>query len=210
MRDKIEWLIVSVPVFLLAIVLHEVAHGYAAYRLGDDTAKRAGRLTLSPLAHLDPIGTIMFVVSSLSGVGFGWAKPVPVAVERLRNPRRDEVLVTLAGPAANLLQAIVWALLFRWVDEHLQSSLGSSIMVLCFVGVAMNVVLMVFNLLPIPPLDGSHVAVRLLGYEDPHIVERLAPIGFLVLFLVVSTGVFGAVFDAAARPLIERLLGRPF
>jgi Zn-dependent protease len=209
-ENPIQRLIVSLPVFLLAIVLHEVAHGYAAYRLGDDTAKRAGRLTMSPIAHLDPIGTIMFVVSSLAGIGFGWAKPVPVVVERLRNPRRDDVLVTLAGPAANLLQAIAWALLFRWLGGgHVTGNLVHSVMVLCFLGVAMNVVLMVFNLLPIPPLDGSHVAVHLLGIEDPHIIGRLAPIGFIVLFLVVSTGAFGVLFEKLAYPLIIRLLGIP-
>ncbi|MCJ7750179.1 MAG: site-2 protease family protein, partial [Armatimonadetes bacterium] len=120
------------PGFLLGIVLHEVAHGYVAYRLGDDTAKRAGRLTLSPIAHIDPVGAIFFILSSLAGFGFGWAKPVPVAVERLRNPRRDEVLVTLAGPAANLLQALAWALVLR-----LLLPLGSApLAMICIWGIA--------------------------------------------------------------------------
>ena len=198
----------SVPGFLLGIVLHEVAHGYAAYRLGDDTAKRAGRLTLSPLAHLDPFGTIFFVISSWAGMGFGWAKPVPVAVERLRNPRRDEVLVTLAGPAANLTQVVAWALLFRLVAGFAPMNLMQALGLICFYGVAINCVLLIFNLLPIPPLDGSHVALRLLGSEDPHLADRLAPIGFLVLFLLVRSRAFGAFLSRLLEPLLRILLFR--
>src|SRR5574340_884600 len=102
MAERITDLVVSLPAFLLAIILHEVAHGYVAYRLGDDTAKRAGRLTMSPLPHIDPMGAIFFVISSLSGMGFGWAKPVPVNPSYLRHPGRDDVLVSLAGPVSNL------------------------------------------------------------------------------------------------------------
>ena len=196
-------IIVSLPVFLLGIVLHEIAHGYVAYLLGDDTAKRAGRLTLSPIAHLDPIGAIFFLFSAWSGMGFGWAKPVPVAVERLRNPRRDDMLVTLAGPGANLLQAIAWALLLRAALAWVGGSLGHAVVVFCFLGVAINVLLMLFNLLPIPPLDGSHVALRLLGYDDPHLIARLAPIGFLLLFLFVSSH----IFDLFYRHLFDPVLG---
>jgi Zn-dependent protease len=190
------------PGFLLGIVLHEVAHGYVAYRLGDDTAKRAGRLTLSPIAHLDPVGAIFFIISSLAGFGFGWARPVPVAVERLRNPRRDEVLVTLAGPGANLLQALAWALVLRFVLP-----LGSpALAMICIWGIAINVLLMIFNLLPIPPLDGSHVALRLAGYDNPHLADRLAPLGFVLLILLMYTGLLNVVIGAVVSPIVARLL----
>jgi len=197
---------VSLPAFLLGIILHEVAHGYVAYVLGDDTAKRAGRLTLAPLPHIDPIGAIFFVFSSIAGVGFGWAKPVPVAVERLRNPRRDDVLVTLAGPAANLLQAIAWSVLLRLAAHYLDGDLAVSVVTFCFLGIAINVVLMLFNLLPIPPLDGSHVALRLLGVDDPHLANRLAPIGFIVLFLLVGTRLFDVFFSGVVQPVIRLFL----
>jgi len=194
--------VAMLPGFLLGIVLHEVAHGYVAYRLGDDTAKRAGRLTLSPIAHLDPVGAIFFILSSLAGFGFGWAKPVPVAVERLRNPRRDEVLVTLAGPGANLLQALAWALVLRLVLP-----LGSApLAMICIWGIAINVLLMIFNLLPIPPLDGSHVALRLAGYDNPHLADRLAPLGFVVLILLMYTGLFNVLIRAVVSPIVAILL----
>jgi Zn-dependent protease len=204
--SALERIFASLPAFLLAIVLHEVAHGYTAYLLGDDTAKRAGRLTLSPLAHLDPLGTVIFIFASLSGVGFGWARPVPVVIERLRNPRRDEMLVTLAGPASNLLQAIAWALLLRAVMRLQVGTLGPTLALMCGMGVAINVLLMLFNLLPIPPLDGSHVALRLLGTRDPHLADRLAPVGFIVLILFVSSPAFDLFQNALFRPVLFLLL----
>jgi Zn-dependent protease len=214
MQDPLTRIVVSLPAFLLAIVLHELAHGYVAYLLGDDTAKRAGRLTISPVAHLDPVGTLFFLLSSWLGFGFGWAKPVPVTMQRLRNPWRDEVLVTLAGPAANLVQAVVWALLVRLVlspgvAHALGGSLTEALSLFCLFGAALNVVLMVFNLLPIPPLDGSHVALRLLGSRDPYLVGRLAPLGFILLFLLVSTRAFGLLLGLVVGPLVSRLVGFP-
>lgn len=206
-HDRLSAIIVQLPIFLLAIVLHELAHGYSAYLLGDDTAKRAGRLTLSPLAHLDPVGSIVFVFSALYGIGFGWAKPVPVVTERLRNPSRDEIIVTLSGPAANLAQALAWAVLLRLLLAFgLALPFAQALIIFCYMGVAVNILLMVFNLLPIPPLDGSHVALRLLGFRDPHLVSRLAPLGFVVLFLLVSTGGFGWFFAHWVRPLVALLL----
>ncbi len=201
----LQRIIVSLPTFLLAIILHEVAHGYVAYRLGDDTAKRAGRLTLSPLPHLDPLGTAMFVISSLSGFGFGWAKPVPVSPWLLRNPRRDRALLTIAGPGANLLQAVAWSLLLRAVALLHESSLVYALVIFCWYGLVINLVFMVFNLLPIPPLDGSHVAAWLLGVRDLSIVDRLAPVGFVVLILLVTTGAFGSIVGPVVTPLIRLL-----
>jgi len=207
-------LIVSLPAFLLAIVLHELAHGYTAYLCGDDTAKRAGRLTFSPLAHLDLVGTIFFVASSIFGIGFGWAKPVPISVARMRHPLRDEVLVTLAGPAANFAQAAAWALLLRLVVwqpvAHIASgSLLEALVRFCAFGVLINVVLMVFNLLPIPPLDGSHVAARLLGFRELGLVERMAPLGFIVLLLVLRSPIWNGVWSAVIRPIALWLMPGP-
>ncbi len=199
-------IVASVPGFLLAIVLHEVAHGYVAYRLGDDTAKRAGRLTLSPISHLDPVGTIFFILSSWAGFGFGWAKPVPVMIERLRNPRRDEMLVTLAGPAANLVQALSWAAVLRLLWGASMGGSMAAVAKICAWGAAINVPLMIFNLLPIPPLDGSHVALRLLGYDNPHLADRLAPLGFVALMLLMFTGILGILIGGLVYPILGRLL----
>lgn len=206
MMSPLTRIIVSLPTFLLAIILHELAHGYVAYRLGDDTAKRAGRLTLSPIAHLDPMGTIVFFISSWMGFGFGWAKPVPVVVERLRNPSRDEMLVTLAGPAANLAQAVAWAVILRVVMMFVSGSLAQTLVLFCYFGIAINILLMLFNLLPIPPLDGSHVALRLLGVRDPHLVGRLAPVGFIMIFLLVTTPLFDLFYNNLFRPVLSLFL----
>ena len=204
--SPIARIVVNLPAFLLAIILHEIAHGYVAYLCGDDTAKRAGRLTLAPLPHIDPLGAIVFIITSMAGVPFGWAKPVPVALHRLRNPRRDEVLVTLAGPGANLLQATAWAILIRLAARYLGGDLAVSVVTFCYFGVAVNVILMLFNLLPIPPLDGSHVALRLLGVDDPHLADRLAPIGFVVLFLLIGTRLFDVFYNALVQPVIRLFL----
>jgi Zn-dependent protease len=203
-------MVAGLPAFLLAIILHEVAHGYVAYRLGDDTAKRAGRLTLSPLPHIDPIGALFYVLSSFAGAGFGWAKPVPISLAQLRNPRRDEMLVTLAGPAANLIQAVVWALLLRGVMLLPSGQLGASLVLFCYIGLSINVLLMFFNLMPIPPLDGSHVAFRLLGAKDPYLVERLAPLGFVALIVLLNTRAFGLFYSGLVDPFIRLLLPAVF
>lgn len=178
---------------LLAMVLHEYAHGWVANRCGDPTAKRAGRLTLNPLAHIDPFGTIIVPLMCLLmpvGIFFGWAKPVPVNPMQLRNPRRDMALVAAAGPGMNLLLAIASGVLLSAVlsfDPDLkerQDVLGmllQSVAAMAFYSVLINVLLMIFNLIPIPPLDGGRVLMSLLPTAPALILSRLEPYGMLVL-----------------------------
>ncbi len=189
---------------LLAITLHEAAHGFAADRLGDNTARMLGRVSLNPLRHVDPIGTVLLPGAlMLTGAPFlfGWAKPVPVNFNRLRNPRRDMVLVAAAGPAMNLLLAVVGALLYYglpylpdWVADWGQRNLRNLVI--------FNVILAVFNLWPIPPLDGGRIAVGLLPYRLARPLARVEPFGFFIVlglvFLLPSLfRTFGVGFDPA-------------
>src|SRR5579872_2101871 len=157
----------AVPV-VLAITLHEAAHGYVARHFGDHTAESQGRITLNPLAHIDPVGTILLpgillLAAKLGGPGFvfGWAKPVPVNFGNLRHPKRDMLWVAAAGPAANFAMALAWAILLRVTDEGAAWS-SEGLHLMADAGVTINVLLMVLNLLPIPPLDGGRIAVSLL------------------------------------------------
>jgi Zn-dependent protease len=202
---SIQELAIRIPVFLLALTIHEVAHGWMADRLGDQTARLQGRLTLNPLAHLDPIGTLAIAL-----IGFGWAKPVPVDVRYLRNPRRDMMLIAAAGPASNLLMAVVMAGAVRMVPW---GGLGPDwmwlaipIRLVLLVGVGANVLLAIFNLLPIPPLDGSRVMSGLLPLRQAIGYNRLEPYGFVIIFLLFFTGIMDPVFGVAVRTLSRALL----
>jgi Zn-dependent protease len=207
--DPLQRIIVSAPVFLLAIVLHEVAHGYVAYRLGDDTAKLAGRLTLNPIAHLDVLGTLMFIVSSLVGFGFGWAKPVPVNPLRLRHFRRGQILVSLAGVTANLAQALAWAGLLRLAYHFApDSSIGDAAIVFCSFGIIINLILLIFNLLPVPPLDGWRVLTNALRISYTAPILRLESMGFMLLFVLLYLHVLDPVFHVTLWPLYNLLVPR--
>ncbi len=182
----LEWAF-SIGLLLFAVIIHEVSHGIVAYRLGDPTAKFAGRLTLNPLAHIDPIGMII-VPGVLLLLGspfiFGWAKPVPVNFMNLRHPKRDMIWVGLAGPASNVLMALLGAFPLRsgWIGvQTLPGTLLVSFVVI-------NLVLAVFNFIPIPPLDGSRILMGLLPREAAYYVAMLEPFGFILLILFISMG----------------------
>lgn len=179
-----------VPGFLLAITVHEFAHGYIAYRYGDPTAKVAGRLTFNPISHLDPFGTLAIVLA-----GIGWAKPVPVDPRYLRNPRKDMLWISLGGPAANMIAAVALALIFHILISGLGVQAIRSNLVLqplvgiLILGVRTNVMLAVFNLVPIPPLDGSGILAGMLPRNMAYEFEKLQPYGFIILLILLVTNV---------------------
>ena len=194
-------LVAGAPIFLLAIILHEVAHGYVAYLRGDPTAKLSGRLTLDPWKHIDPVGAIVYVVTLLSSGGrfaFGWAKPVPVNLYYLRRGRLDFMYVAIAGPIANILQLLAWGLIFRALVLFApRGPLLNVVADLVLFGAVINAVLLVFNLIPVPPLDGSRVLAWLLPERYAQIVDRMERFGIMIVFGLLFLGVFNFIFPLA-------------
>ena len=184
----------AIPV-LFAITLHEVAHGYMAYRLGDGTAKFLGRLSLNPIRHVDPIGTLLIPALLLlmrSPVLFGWAKPVPINWHNLRKPHRDIALVAAAGPGANFIMALFWGLFAKiglWVNGPQLGSIALPIILMGAAGIAINTILMVLNLIPIPPLDGSRILTSLLPANLARTYNRIEPFGFFIVLILLLTKV---------------------
>jgi Zn-dependent protease len=223
--DQIAQIIIWVGLFLaVSGPVHESAHAYAAWRLGDGTAKLFGRLTLNPIVHFDPIGGLMLIFSAfVSGgtFGFGWAKPTPVNPYNLRG-RHADALVALAGPASNLALAAVFAIAYRIVSvDHAifldgrfgydRTPLGLASLV-CFTAVQLNIVLAIFNLIPIPPLDGSHVLYDVLSPRTVHEIRPyLDQYGFFFLILLIiplgNQSVLSSIFDTIGVPIIKLLLG---
>jgi len=197
---------------LLAVTFHEVAHGYAAERCGDPTARLLGRLTLNPLRHLDPIGTLALLL-----LGFGWARAVPINPGNLRRVRQDMILVALAGPGANLILAIFCALCLRWgvaltgtspVDSH-ALSFGEPISLMAAFGLYINVILALFNLLPIPPLDGGRVLLNVLPLRLADKLRRVEPFGLLlIVFLVFGTSLWQVFFAPLVLRIVALMAGR--
>ena len=187
--------IYALPV-LFAITVHEAAHGYVAKYLGDNTAWVLGRVTLNPIKHIDPIGTILMplllYIATSGAFLFGYAKPVPVQFGRLRNPKRDMVWVALAGPGSNLIQALLWGIAFyllRGADVT-----EPFFVKMCQAGMLVNVVMFVFNLFPLPPLDGGRILVGLLPYKQAMLVSRIEPWGFFVVMALVIAGVISKLW----------------
>ena len=202
MENLIQTILIYALPVLFAITVHEAAHGYAARHFGDNTAYMLGRITLNPLKHIDPIGTILMPIMlyfATSGAFlFGYAKPVPVNFGHLRNPKRDMVWVALAGPASNFVQAIFWAVVMitlvgTGVEERFFLEMARA-------GVLVNLVMWAFNLFPVPPLDGGRILVGLLPWKQAQMVSRLEPYGF---FIVMGLVIFGVVGTIWLRPLMS-------
>ncbi len=195
----------ALPV-LFAITLHEAAHGYVARHFGDNTAWMLGRITLNPMKHIDPVGTVLMpllLYFATSGAFlFGYAKPVPVRFGNLRNPKRDMVWVALAGPASNLLQALLWgALLYLLVGAGLTERFFIE---MCRAGMLVNVVMFAFNLFPLPPLDGGRILVGLLPWRQAELVSRVEPWGFFIVMALVIAGVVSTLW---LRPVMGLTYG---
>lgn len=182
----------AIPI-LFAITLHEAAHGFVARHFGDMTAHREGRISLNPMRHIDPVGTVILplLTLALGGVLFGWAKPVPVNFSALRNPKKDMLWVAIAGPASNLAMGFGWALLYKLALLYPESYFADPALGMAMWGIKINVVLMVLNLLPLPPLDGGRVAVSLLPHRQAFQLAKVEPYGMFILIFMAMTPVLG-------------------
>lgn len=188
--------IAALPI-LFAITLHEAAHAYAAKYFGDATAYQLGRTSLNPLRHIDPVGTVLLplLTLALGGILFGWAKPVPVNFGALRQPKKDMLWVALAGPASNLLMAIGWAVCYKMAWMNPDSYFAEPLMEMANVGIKINAVLLVLNLLPLPPLDGGRVAVSLLPHRQAFQLAKIEPYGMFILIFAAMTPVLGWILQ---------------
>ncbi len=197
----------AVPL-IFAITLHEAAHGYAARYFGDNTAYMMGRISLNPVRHIDPIGTIGLPILLLvlqSPIMFGWAKPVPVNFAALRNPKRDMRYVAAAGPAANLVMAIGWAIVLSIL---LKTDAANKVLVdMCLVGVSINVVLMIFNLLPILPMDGGRILASLLPNQAAYKYSQLEPYGMMIVVLLLVSGIITPLIFGGSNTISRYILG---
>jgi len=201
----------AIPV-LFAITLHEAAHGYVARHFGDMTAYQQGRISLNPLRHIDPVGTILFPLLTLwlGGILFGWAKPVPVNFSALRRPKQDMLWVAIAGPASNLLMALGWALVYKVAWLFPGNYFAEPMLGMAEWGLKINIVLMVLNMLPLPPLDGGRVLVSLLPHRQAYQLARIEPYGMFILIFLAITPVLGMVLSPLVNmmfKLISFLIG---
>jgi Zn-dependent protease len=210
MGDLIATIAIYALPVVFAITLHEAAHGYVARHFGDLTAYQAGRITLNPLRHIDPVGTVLVPLALLaisrlagsSGILFGWAKPVPVNFGNLRHPKRDMLWVAAAGPGANLFMAVCWALTYKMAAATAGSLFSSPLSLMAAAGIEINVMLMALNLVPIPPLDGGRIAVSLLPHNLAYQLARLEPYGLILLLVLLFTGLLQVLIG----PLVSATL----
>jgi Zn-dependent protease len=196
----------SLAVLILSLSFHEAAHAWTADRLGDPTARQLGRLTLNPLAHIDWIGTVLFpMIALLSGVPLlGWAKPVPVDARNLRRPRTDFALVALAGPVSNLILATLAAIAFEILAKT--SGYANTAGQVLIMAVLLNVLLAIFNMFPVPPLDGGNVLMGLVPLRTARAINWLRPYGFVIIYALLLTGVLSAVMQPVQSFLLSFLL----
>ena len=196
---------------VFAVTVHEAAHGWVADRLGDPTARQLGRITFNPIPHIDPVGTSLVPLLMLSFTGFliGWAKPVPVAVQRLRSPKRDMAVVAAAGPAVNLAMGLIWALVLLLAHRLIPSMpvVAEPLLLMAVAGVFVNLVLMAINLLPVPPLDGGRVVTGLLPMAAARVYARIEPFGMIILILLLISGVIGMILGPVVFGSIQLLPG---
>jgi Zn-dependent protease len=207
LMNKVLEIIIQLGVVLFAISLHESAHAWVAYKFGDPTARNLGRVTLNPIPHIDPIGTIIFpiILAVIGGPVFGWAKPVPVNPYNFRNPRRANMIVSAAGPGSNILAAGAGVIIFLILKHGgvFSGDLAYGIKLVIFkiflYLIILNIFLAIFNLIPIPPLDGSGIVEGMLRGEALHYYETIKPYGFIILLVIIYAG----VLDVIARPIIS-------
>ncbi len=192
----VQKIAVSALPIIFAITVHEAAHGYVARYFGDMTAQEQGRITLNPLRHIDPVGTILVpaVTLVLGGILFGWAKPVPVNFSRLCSPKKDMLWVAAAGPASNLVMAIFWVLVIKF-SMVVQSGFSEALAYMGAVGIMINLVLMVLNLIPLPPLDGGRIAVSLLPNRLAFQYAKVERYGFFILIALLFTGILSKIMN---------------
>lgn len=204
-QDYIQRLLLTAPPILLALTVHECAHAWVAYRMGDPTAKMLGRVTLNPIKHLDPIGTIALFLSGM----FGWAKPVPINPRNFRDISKGMMLVALAGPASNLCLAAVFAILYKLFTlaggglSAAAPQVYKPLFIMVELSIVLNVSLAVFNLVPIPPLDGSRVLSNLLPANKALALSRVEPYGFMILIILITTG----IINRFVSPLVFLMVG---
>lgn len=213
--SEIQRVVVWALPILFAITVHEVAHGWVAKRLGDPTAMMLGRLTLNPIKHIDPIGTVLVPLITVitGGFIFGWAKPVPITYQNLRHPKRDMIYVAIAGPVSNLIMAILWAAVLKLaVVLSANQSLYWFFQPLLYIGTAgvlINIFLMALNLLPIPPLDGGRVVTGLLPGPLAYKFSQIEPFGLIIMIVLFFTHILGAILLPVVNLFIT-LIGNAF
>jgi Zn-dependent protease len=203
--------IISLFVVLFAITVHEASHGWAALKMGDPTAYQMGRITLNPIRHIDPVGTILLpaILIIMGAPPFGWAKPVPVNPLNLKDPRKDNVIISIAGPASNITVAVIAFIVLKilmnlnpslfYASGGGLSNILSPLITIVYYTIVINVILAIFNLIPIPPLDGSGVVMGLISEEAAQKYEQIRPYGFFILILLIMTGFIGRILGFVLR-----------